>query len=48
MVIFRKVLGQSLMALALGPEAVSHSTGKLSEAGVEAGLGAGLFEVLIF
>ena len=36
------------MALALVPEAVSHSTGKLSGAGVEAGLGAGLFEVFIF
>ena len=31
------------MALALGPELVSHSAGNLSGAGLEAGLEAGLF-----
>ena len=40
-----------MMAFALGPEAVSHSFGNVSGAGVEAGLAAGLFglfEVFIF
>ncbi len=36
------------MALALGPELVSHSAGNLSGVGLEAGLGAGLFAVFIF
>ena len=39
---------QSLMALALGPEEVSHSAGNMSVARLEAGLGAGLFAVFIF
>ena len=36
------------MALALGPEEVSHSAGNMSVARLEAGLGAGLFAVFIF
>ena len=36
------------MAFALGPEAVSHSFGNVSGAGVEAGLAAGLFAGFIF